>query len=106
MLIDNWPIRGSMSVIDSVTLSAPALELLDRLNPSMAELSRAIEQEVEKCPEAKRLVTHPGVLSVLAMFRHDTSGRRNAWAFDALYAAQSRRWSSMNKSRIRFCLSS
>src|SRR5881296_4475196 len=27
------------------------LELLDRLNPTIAELSQAIEQEVEKCPE-------------------------------------------------------
>jgi transposase len=37
------------------------LELLDRLNPTIATLSQAIEQEVEKCPEAKRLQTHPGV---------------------------------------------
>ena len=37
------------------------LELLDRLNPTIAELSQAIEQEVEKCPEAQRLTTHPGV---------------------------------------------
>ena len=36
------------------------LELLDRLNPSIAELSQAIEQEAEKHPEAKRLMTHPG----------------------------------------------
>ena len=26
------------------------LELLDRLNPTIAELTRAIEREVEKCP--------------------------------------------------------
>jgi transposase len=38
------------------------LELLDRLNPMIAELSQAIEQEVEKCPEARRLMTHPGVV--------------------------------------------
>ena len=38
------------------------LELMDRLNPTIAELSQAIEQEkVEKCPEARRLMTHPGV---------------------------------------------
>ena len=37
------------------------LELLDRLNPTIAELSQAIQQEVEKCPEARRLMTHPGV---------------------------------------------
>jgi transposase len=37
------------------------LELLDRLSPTIAELTQAIEQEVEKCPEAQRLQTHPGV---------------------------------------------
>src|SRR5215470_7943577 len=37
------------------------LELLDRLNPTIAELSQAIEQEAAKCPEARRLMTHPGV---------------------------------------------
>jgi transposase len=37
------------------------LELLDQLNPTIAELTQAIEQEVEKCPEAQRLMTHPGV---------------------------------------------
>jgi len=37
------------------------LELLDRLNPTIAELSQAIEQEVEKYPAAQRLMTHPGV---------------------------------------------
>jgi len=37
------------------------LELLDRLNPRIAELSQAVEQEVKKCPEAQRLRTHPGV---------------------------------------------
>jgi transposase len=44
------------------------LELLDQLNPTIAELTQAIEQEVEKCPEAQRLMTHPGVgpLSALA----------------------------------------
>ena len=31
------------------------LELLDRLNPTIAELSQAIEQEAEKYPEAQRL---------------------------------------------------
>ena len=36
------------------------LELLDRLTPTIAELTQAIEQEVEKCPEAQRLQTHPG----------------------------------------------
>ena len=43
------------------------LELLDRLNPTIAELTQAIEQEVEKCPEARRLMTHPGVGSLTAL---------------------------------------
>jgi transposase len=37
------------------------LELLDRLNPTIAKLTQAIEEEVEKCPAARRLKTHPGV---------------------------------------------
>src|ERR1700692_320493 len=43
------------------------LELLDRLNPTLAELSQAIEQEVDRCPEAQRLRTHPGVCSLTAL---------------------------------------
>src|ERR1700726_2968774 len=43
------------------------LELLDRLNPTIAELSQAIEQEVEKCPEAQRLRTHPGAGALTAL---------------------------------------
>src|SRR6476646_3696012 len=43
------------------------LELLDRLNPTIAELSQAIEQEVEKWPEAQRLKTHPGVGALTAL---------------------------------------
>ena len=43
------------------------LELLDRLNPTIAELSQAVEQEVEKRPEAQRLATHPGVGPLTAM---------------------------------------
>ena len=43
------------------------LELMDRLNPTIAELSQAIEQEVEKCPEAQRLRTHPGVGALTAL---------------------------------------
>ena len=37
------------------------LELLDRFNPAIAELTQAIEREVENCPAAQRLKTHPGV---------------------------------------------
>ena len=43
------------------------LELLDRLNPTIAKLTQAIEQEVEKCPEAQRLQTHPGVGPLTAL---------------------------------------
>jgi transposase len=43
------------------------LELLDRLNPTIAQLSQAIEQEVEKCPAAQRLATHPGVGPLTAL---------------------------------------
>ncbi len=43
------------------------LELLDRLNPTIRELTQTIEQEAEKCPEARRLMTHPGVGSLTAL---------------------------------------
>src|SRR5499425_1055365 len=43
------------------------LELLDRLNPTITELSQAIEREVEKCPAAQQLMTHPGVGSLTAL---------------------------------------
>jgi transposase len=43
------------------------LELLDRLNPTIAELSQAIEQEAEKFPEARGLMTHPGVGALTAL---------------------------------------
>jgi transposase len=43
------------------------LELLDRLNPTIAELTHEIEQEVEKYPAAQRLMTHPGVGALTAL---------------------------------------
>jgi transposase len=43
------------------------LQLLDRLNPTISHLPQAIEQEVEKCPEAGRLRTHPGVGALTAL---------------------------------------
>jgi transposase len=43
------------------------LELLDRLNPTIAELTQAIEQEAEKCPPVQRLRTHPGVGALTAL---------------------------------------
>src|ERR1700723_455829 len=43
------------------------LELLDRLTPTIAELTAAIEQEAEKCLAAQRLQTHPGVGALTAL---------------------------------------
>jgi transposase len=43
------------------------LALLDRLTPTIAELTAAIEQEVERCPAAQRLQTHPGVGPLTAL---------------------------------------
>ena len=43
------------------------LELLDRLNPTIVELTQMIEQEVEKYPAAQRLMTHPGVGALTAL---------------------------------------
>jgi transposase len=43
------------------------LELLDRMNPSIDELSRAVEQEARKRPEVLRLMTHPGVGPLTAL---------------------------------------
>jgi len=43
------------------------LELLDRMNPTIAKLTQAIDVEVEKCPAARRLKTHPGVGSLTAL---------------------------------------
>jgi len=43
------------------------LQLLDRLNPTIAELTQVIEQEVEKYPAAQRLMTHPGVGALTAL---------------------------------------
>jgi transposase len=43
------------------------LELMDRLNPSIEQLSVAIVQEAEKRPEVRRLMTHPGVGPLTAL---------------------------------------
>ena len=43
------------------------LELLDRLNPSIEELTKAVQQEANKQPEALRLMTHPGVGPITAL---------------------------------------
>ncbi len=43
------------------------MELLDQLTPKIQELTRALEQEVEKRPVARRLMTHPGVGPLTAL---------------------------------------
>ncbi len=37
------------------------------MNPTIEELTRAVEQEVRKRPEVHRLVTHPGVGPITAL---------------------------------------
>jgi transposase len=43
------------------------LEVLDRFNPSIDELTKAIEQEAQRRPEVERLQTHPGVGPITAL---------------------------------------
>ena len=43
------------------------LELLDRLNPTIEELTAAVEREARKRPEVLRLMTHPGVGPLTAL---------------------------------------
>jgi transposase len=42
-------------------------ELLDRLNPTIEELTAAVEREARKRPAAQRLTTHPGVGPLTAL---------------------------------------
>src|SRR6185437_13338053 len=43
------------------------LELLDRMDPTIEELTAAVEQEAKKRPEVLRLMTHPGVGCLTAL---------------------------------------
>ncbi len=43
------------------------LELLDRIHPTIKELTAAVEQEAQKRPEVLRLMTHPGVGPLTAL---------------------------------------
>ena len=68
-----WGERGRQQ-LESFPLAAwgsrrrrDLLELLDRLNPMIAELAQAIEAEVENYPAAQRLMTHPGVGALTAL---------------------------------------
>jgi transposase len=60
--------------LESITLAPWAtrrrqdlLDLLDQLTPKIQELTRALEEEVEKRPVARRLRTHPGVGPLTAL---------------------------------------
>lgn len=43
------------------------LQLIDQMNPTIDELTAAVEKEAEKLPEALRLMTHPGVGPLTAL---------------------------------------
>jgi len=43
------------------------LELLDRMNPTIEELTTAVEREARKRPVVQRLMTHPGVGPLTAL---------------------------------------
>src|SRR5579862_1691407 len=43
------------------------LDLLDRLTPKIQDLTRQLEQEVERRPVTRRLITHPGVGPLTAL---------------------------------------
>src|SRR5260370_39112742 len=68
-----WSEQGRAE-LEKLTLAAWAsrrrhelLELLDRMNPTIEELTAAAEQEAGKRPEALRLMTHPGVGPLTAL---------------------------------------
>ena len=68
-----WSVAGRAQ-LESLVLSPWAarrrqdlLELLDQFNPSIDQLSAAIEQEAEKRSEVLHLMTHPGVGPLTAL---------------------------------------
>ena len=65
--LDESSWNRSDSTVGEPATAHDLLELLDRLNPTIAELSEAIEKEAEKSPEAQRLRTHPGVGPLAAL---------------------------------------
>ena len=82
-----WSERGRAE-LEKLTLAPWAsrrrrelLELLDRMNPTIEELTAAVEEEARKRPEALRLMTHPGVGPLTALaYRAD---HRNPKRFPA-----------------------
>jgi len=68
-----WSQQG-WAQLESLTLSPwtsrrrqELLDLLDRFDPSIDELTAAVEQEAARRPEVERLQTHPGVGPVTAL---------------------------------------
>jgi transposase len=68
-----WGERGRQQ-LESIGLAPWAsrrrrdlLELLDRLTPTITELTQQIEHEVEKYPAAQRLMNHPGAGALTAL---------------------------------------
>ncbi len=65
---------GSRKELESIALAPWAtrrrqdlLDLLDQLTPKIQELTRTLEEEVEKRPVTRRLMTHPGVGPLTAL---------------------------------------
>src|ERR1700686_3969419 len=63
--------RAQLEKLPLATWGSPRrqdlLELLDRINPTIEELTAAIEQEARKRPEVLQLMTHPGVGPLTAL---------------------------------------
>ena len=56
------------------------LELLDRFDPTIANLTQTIEQEAEKCPAARRWRTSDGVVRGRRWPSCGSSGERNGFS--------------------------
>ena len=70
----NYSANKDMTLLEKLSLAPWAsrrrqelLELLDRMNPTIAELTAAVEREARKRPEVLRLMTHPGVGPLTAL---------------------------------------
>jgi len=73
------------------------LELLDRMNPTIEELTAAAEQEARKRPEAVRLMTHPGV-GPLASNGWDTSASGEVRCCDSCSSRRHRQRHELTRS--------
>jgi len=65
------------------------LVLLDQLNQRVDELTAAVQQEAEKRPEARLLMTHPGVGPVTALAFVLIVGYRSAFHVESKSEATS-----------------